>query len=648
MYRWIKSFLSDRLIQTSLNDSLSSKQVLEEGLPQGSSLSCTLFLIFINDLCDVLKIENAMFADDLVIWHTSNSTIISQRRIQETLSNLEVYCNLWKLEINTTKTVYSIFTQSNEIAKKNLTLKINNHNLNKEENPVYLGVELDQKLNMNKHISNVRKKAMKRLNLVKRLASTTWGSDKNMLRSLYLGYARSAIDYNIALQNIASDSTRKTLDQVQNHALRFICGGMKTTPTAACEIDANIEPLELRREKAALEMYERSKRLEPNHPNRQLVENWKPKNRIKHQSVLQKVEKLKEKHHLPEVRENIERVPTKCPPYQPMKQATINKGLKNNSNKKTDPLILKQSSKETIESYPNDWIHAYTDGSAFKATINAGYGAVIQHPDKSKQEILAPCGSFCSNYVAEQLAIHSTVIHIHNFFDNNPHAITNAVIFTDSLSTLQALENGTDGTTEMTQLSLCIHHLISKHNINLVLQWVPGHAGVPGNEMADELAKRGAALPQPEKPVNYQTACQMIRSNTKEEWMNTWAASNKGRPMYTHMNRPKRSDPINKLKRGDQSIIFQLRTKHIPLNNHLKRIGVKTSSACPLCNCQDETVEHHLFECVRLKELRERFLPSNPNIHKCLYDNPEQMSLICSYYRLASGIRARAQLPLVR
>ena len=50
LYRWIKSFLTDRLIETNINDSLSSKEVLEEGLPQGSSLSCTLFLIFINDL----------------------------------------------------------------------------------------------------------------------------------------------------------------------------------------------------------------------------------------------------------------------------------------------------------------------------------------------------------------------------------------------------------------------------------------------------------------------------------------------------------------------------------------------------------------------------------------------------------------------
>ena len=59
LYNWIKYFLTDRLIQTRMNSFLSSKAVLEEGLPQGSSLSCTLILIFINDLSDLLKSDKA-------------------------------------------------------------------------------------------------------------------------------------------------------------------------------------------------------------------------------------------------------------------------------------------------------------------------------------------------------------------------------------------------------------------------------------------------------------------------------------------------------------------------------------------------------------------------------------------------------------
>ena len=272
----------------------------------------------------------------------------------------------------------------------------------------------------------------------------------------------------------------------------------------------------------------------------------------------------------------------------------------------------------------------------------------MNYPDGTKNEIFSSCGSFCSNYVAEQLAISTSVTHINHTFDTNPLAITNIVIFTDSLSTIQALENGTEANKEMIQLSRSIHHLINSHRVQIVLQWIPGHAGLPGNEKADELAKRGASLPQPETPVSYQTACQMIKSNLREEWMNSWALETKGRHMYSHMTKPNRKDPINKLQREDQSIIFRLRTRHIPLNSHLKRINVKTSAACPLCNHPDETVEHHLFDCINLKELRGRFLPSKPNIHKCLYGTTEQMKKTCSFFKLASGERAQAHVPLVR
>ena len=65
------------------------------------------------------------------------------------------------------------------INKVELSIKIDDNDLLKEENPVYLGVQLDTYLDLKK--TNLKKKAMKRLNLMKRLPSTNWGSDKNTL-----------------------------------------------------------------------------------------------------------------------------------------------------------------------------------------------------------------------------------------------------------------------------------------------------------------------------------------------------------------------------------------------------------------------------------------------------------------------------------
>ena len=61
---------------------------------------------------------------------------------------------------------------------------------------------------------------------------------------------------------------------------------------------------------------------------------------------------------------------------------------------------------QTIQEYPDNCTHVYTDGSAFKGTVNAGYGARLEFSDKSLEEIANPCGANGSNFEAEALAIY--------------------------------------------------------------------------------------------------------------------------------------------------------------------------------------------------------------------------------------------------
>ena len=506
---------------------------------------------------------------------------------------------------------------------------------------------MDHQLSLKPHVENLRKKAVKRLNLIKRLASSNWGSDKQTLRSLYLGYTRSILDHNIALQNICSKTTKQSLDRTQNHALRFICGGMRSSPTSACEVSANIQPLELRRQKAALDLYERAKRMEKNHPCRQVVDKWKNVARLQQKSILHVVEELQSKHNLPENRRKIERVRKEIAPNTKFKSPTIKTELIGKASKKSDPNVLKTTALETIDSYPKDWAHVYTDGSAFKATVNAGSGAIIYYPDKTTEEIMNPCGAFCSNYAAEQQAIDSATTHLNHRFDSVPGSTTNVVIFTDSLSALQTLESGRGTDRETTLLRQNLHHLMNQHSVDVVLQWIPGHSGIKGNDAADTLAKSGAALPQPDVPVNYETAVQIIKSNIQEEWLNDWARNTTGRVMYRHMSKPNPKDQINKLQREEQSIIFLLRTGHIQLNSHLSRIKKDHPASCPLCSNPNETVEHLLFHCTKLNDLRDSLLPTNPEIANTLFGTLTQLTHTCTFFRKASGRRANAHRPLV-
>ena len=96
----------------------------------------------------------------------------------------------------------------------------------------------------------------------------------------------SVMEYVQPLQAIASKTTIKSLDTVQNQSLRLVCGGMRTTPTAVCEIDAIVEPLDLRRERAVLESVERYRRLDSDNPNRVMVDSWERIGGIQQQSPL--------------------------------------------------------------------------------------------------------------------------------------------------------------------------------------------------------------------------------------------------------------------------------------------------------------------------------------------------------------------------
>ena len=134
---------------------------------------CTLFLIFINDLPPFLDVSKALFADDLVIWVTEKYQILARAKLRKALNLFACYFNMWKMKINSQKTVYSVFTRSHVIASKNLNLSIDGEPLQKVDNPCYLGVTLDRQMTMKPFLENLKDKASKRLRLVKRLATTT-------------------------------------------------------------------------------------------------------------------------------------------------------------------------------------------------------------------------------------------------------------------------------------------------------------------------------------------------------------------------------------------------------------------------------------------------------------------------------------------
>ena len=62
--KWIKDFLTDRKQRVVIGDNNSSWENVTSGVPQGSVLGPLLFVIFINDMPQVVKHILKLFADD--------------------------------------------------------------------------------------------------------------------------------------------------------------------------------------------------------------------------------------------------------------------------------------------------------------------------------------------------------------------------------------------------------------------------------------------------------------------------------------------------------------------------------------------------------------------------------------------------------
>lgn len=144
----------------------------------------------------------------------------------------------------------------------------------------------------------------------------------------------------------------------------------------------------------------------------------------------------------------------------------------------------------------------------------------------------------------------------------------------------------------MRQLQENLHTLWQQNNG--VLQWIPAHVGIAGNEAADRLAKKGSRFPQPHPPTTYREARTLLKSRYREDWRRR-----------NHFYYPDQ-DHLHQLNRREQTTIFRLRTGHCGLNKHMKRMGLADAASCQ-CGADEQTPEHILQTCPHLEELRQAF-----------------------------------------
>ena len=99
---WIKSFLSNRTQRIVLDGEESDSCPVMSGVPQGSVLGPCLFLLYINDMPDMIQSNIRLFADDTIMYLTvSNQT--DCQALQADLTQLETWESEWLMAFNPDK-----------------------------------------------------------------------------------------------------------------------------------------------------------------------------------------------------------------------------------------------------------------------------------------------------------------------------------------------------------------------------------------------------------------------------------------------------------------------------------------------------------------------------------------------------------------
>ena len=71
--RWFQNYLTLRKQVTVINNTFSTYNSVTCGIPQGSILGPLLFILFINDISDVIKFSSiSMYADDIIHYSSDN------------------------------------------------------------------------------------------------------------------------------------------------------------------------------------------------------------------------------------------------------------------------------------------------------------------------------------------------------------------------------------------------------------------------------------------------------------------------------------------------------------------------------------------------------------------------------------------------
>ena len=244
----ISSFLSNRPLWMALDGKSSQEYPVNAGVPQGSILGPTPFLLYINELPDDVICNIAIYADDTTLYSKCDqaSDLWQQlelgSELESDLRGIVDWGRRWTVDFNAGKTQLVSFDRSKNTGA--IDVKMDGSVLEEKASFKMLGLTLSSKLDRSSYIFSIAKTASKKIGAL--IRSTTFLSPEVVLY-LYKSTIRPGMECCCHVWAGAPSCYLELLDKLQKRICRAV------GPSLA----ASLKPLAHRRNVASLSLFYR-------------------------------------------------------------------------------------------------------------------------------------------------------------------------------------------------------------------------------------------------------------------------------------------------------------------------------------------------------------------------------------------------------
>ena len=589
---FLLNFLIDREFNVRVGSTLSESHEQEMGVPQGSILSVTLFSIKINSIVKTVHrgVSPSLYVDDFLICYRAKRMENIERQLQLSLNKLHDWSNENGFKFSKAKTVCMHFCRLRKL-HHDPELFLGEDKIKVVTETRFLGLIFDSKLNFLPHIKALKLRCLKALNVIKAVANTDWGADCSVLLQLYRSLVRSKLDYGSIVYGSAPKSYLKQLNTVHHQGLRLCLGAFRTSPVESLYVAANEPSLENRRIKLSLQ-YVVKLAANPSNPAHNCV--FRPNYHQLYEAKRKAIKPLgiRIQPHLLASQIDIENIApiviSEMPPWE-IHRPQVFLHLTKHKKADTDASVFRNDFFEFKSRYPN-YSCFYTDGSKDKDRVASA--AICKQKELSER-----LPGEASIYTAEVRAILLALKEIERSNRKN------FIIFSDSLSTLQALSNCDLGHPYILEVLNKLTQLHLNH-FDIIFCWVPSHVGLAGNERADSAAKEALNLPLRPCGIPHTDFKPSICTYTKHTWQESWATQTSNK---LHSTQPVLGlwQPYGELPRRDQVVLTRCRIGHSRIT-HSFLLKDEPLPKCIPCDSQI-SVHHLIMECGEYAHIRQQY-----------------------------------------